>query len=85
MEFSTLAKRLICLAVVLAVGAGAAVGYNVYLNNEKDLEVLSPIKPESLVTQDGQSLLAVSDISFSQKRVCVISAAIISLPLKTPI
>ncbi len=65
MELSTLARRLICLGVVVAIGIAAAVGYKIYLENEDSLEVLSPIKPETSVVEGETVTLTAPDISFS--------------------
>lgn len=62
MGLSTLSKRLICLGAVLGVGACAAIGYGIYLQNEDALQVLAPVTP----AVSGQEELAVqSAVAFS--------------------
>ncbi len=65
MELSTLAKRLICLGLVVAVGVATAVGYNIFLDNEDSLPVLSPVKPETSVVEGETVQLVTPDITFS--------------------
>lgn len=64
MYLSSFMKRIICLGTVLAVGAAAAAGYGIYLENEDSLEVLSPIKPP--VSSNETPVIDAPPVSFSE-------------------
>ena len=60
----SLTKRLVCLGVVAAIGITGAIGYKAFLENEEDLPVLAPLKPQTSTVEDGAVPLS-QDITFS--------------------
>lgn len=64
MNLSSTIKRIICAAAVLSVGAAAAVGYSIYLENADELPVLSPIQPP--VNSEEGADIVLPAVSFSQ-------------------
>lgn len=60
---ASLIKRIICIALIVALGAGGIAGYNYYLENEESLEVLSPVQPP--ISEETKENISKQPVEFS--------------------